>query len=352
MADDFTSRSIFLTVVEAGSMIVFNILALLGNILVCISVYRNMRLRTTTNLYIIALALSDLSSAVFVMPFASGVLLLGRWPFGETLCEMHAFFSLFVVYISPVTMCLTAFNRYVRICKPDHQYKRLFSPKKSLILLVSAWIIVASYILIPRLVGIQRFHFVPGYAACLNEHLSKVSRITHYVVVVGLVLVLPLAVTIFSYNKISKTIREHNVGAVQALHTQGGNARISSHEIRICKSLFVIVFAFMVCWVPAWVITILTRFRVAARIPRNIELLCAFCLSLSNIINPFIYAGMNPLFRKEFRKILRCESGQEIQDIPGASSEIPVALLSRSQAGIENNGVVTLNKSTSVILTH
>lgn len=338
MADDLSSRSFFVAVLEAGSMIVFDVLSLLGNILVCISVYRNTRLRTTTNLYIIALALSDLSSAIFVMPFASGVLLSGRWPFGETLCEMHAFFSLFVVYISPVTMGLTAFNRYVRICKSDHQYKLLFSQKKSLILLASTWMIVASYILIPRLADIQRFHFVPGYAACLNEHLSEVSRIIHYFVVVGLFLVLPLAVTIFSYNKVLKTIRVHNVGAVQALHTQaGGNASISSHEIRICRSLFVIVFAFMVCWVPAWVITILTRFHIAARIPRNIELLCAFCLSLSNTINPFIYAGMNPLFRKEFRKILRCESGQVILDIPAASNEIPIAVLSRSQASTENN---------------
>ena len=91
MADELSSRSVFLTVLEAGSLIVLNVLSLLGNILVCISVYRNTRLRTTTNLYIIALAVSDLLSAIFVILLSTGVLILSRWPFGQTLCQINHF---------------------------------------------------------------------------------------------------------------------------------------------------------------------------------------------------------------------------------------------------------------------
>ena len=109
-------------------MTALNIFSLGGNILVCIAVYRNTRLRSTTNIYIIALAISDLLSAIFVMPFATGVLISGRWPFGKVLCQVNAFFSLFAVYVSPVTMGLTAANRYMRICKSDMEYKRFFSP--------------------------------------------------------------------------------------------------------------------------------------------------------------------------------------------------------------------------------
>ena len=121
MADELSSRSLFLTALEAGCMIMLNVLALLCNILVCIAVYRNTRLRTTRNLYIIALAVSDLLSAIFVVPFSAGVLITGRWPFGKKVCEMNGFFTVFVVYVSPVTMGLTALNRYVRICKSDEQ---------------------------------------------------------------------------------------------------------------------------------------------------------------------------------------------------------------------------------------
>ena len=287
-------------------MIVLNILSLIGNVLVCISVIRNPRLRTSTNLYIIALAISDLLSAIFVMPLAAGVLISSRWPFGETVCQTHAFFSLFVVYVSPVTMGLTAVNRYVRMCKSDQQYKRFFSQRKSCVVLASAWMFVACYILISRFTGLQGFHFVPGYAACLNKHLSKFSKMVHYFVVIVLFFLLPLTVTIFSYRKVSKKIREHNASVAQGLQRrQGRSETLSTHEIRISRSLFVVVFAFMLCWLPAWAITILTR--LAANIPRNVQLLCAFCLNLSNTINPFIYAGMNPLFRREFARILCCE---------------------------------------------
>ena len=345
MADELSSRSLFLTVLEAGSLIVLNVLSLLGNILVCISVCRNTRLRTTTNLYIIALAVSDLLSAIFVMPLSTGVLITGRWPFSGTLCKMSGFITAYVIYVSPLTMGLTALNRFVRICKSDQQYKRFFSQRKSRILLAVVWMFVALYLLaMTSLSGLQEFRFNSGYAMCLNVHLSKVGTIIHYFIVVGLFFILPLAVTIFSYRKVYKRIREHNVGAAQALHTcQTGNTAISSQEIRISRSLFVVVFAFMLCWLPLWVVNLLSRFRVVANMPRNAQLLCAFCLSLSNTINPFIYAGMNPTFRKEFQKILRCESSHLIQDIKQASNEIRATTSTRSQANNENqSGDITL----------
>ena len=128
-----------------------------------------------------------------------------------------AFFSLLVVYISPVTMGFTAANRYVRICKSEQQYKRFFSKWKSRIGLASTWVFVTSYIWIMRLAGLQGFYFHPGYAACLNEHLNSSGRIVHYFVVVGLFFVLLLAITIFSYRRVVKKIQEHNMVSARAL---------------------------------------------------------------------------------------------------------------------------------------
>ena len=216
------------------------------------------------------------------------------------------------MYVSPVTMGLTALNRYTRICKSDQQYKLFFSKKKSRIFLGSAWTFVALYILIPRVTGLQDFHFVPSYAACLNSHLSNFGKMVHYFVVLGLFFVLPLAVTTFSYRKVLKKIREHNTGTAQSLRINN-NETVTSNEIRLSKSLFVVVFAFMLCWVPAWVITILTRLVFGNKMPRNVQLLCTFFLNISNAINPFIYAGMNPVFRREFRKLLGCKFGVRVE---------------------------------------
>ena len=306
------SGSTALKVIEAGAMIALNILSLSGSILVCLSVFKNSSLRTTTNLYIIALAVTDLIAATLVMPPATGVIITGRWHFGEMVCQLHAYFCLFVVYVSPVTMGLTALNRYIRICKSNQQYNLYFSKKKSRILLGSAWTFVALYILIPRLTGLQDFYFVPNYAACLNSHLTNFGKILHYIVVLGLFFVLPLTVTTFSYRNVLKKIREHNAGTAQSLRANN-NETVTTNEIRLSKSLFVVVFAFMLCWVPAWVITILTRLVFGNRMPRNVQFFCTFFVNISNAINPFIYAGMNPVFRREPRKLLGCNFGVRVE---------------------------------------
>ena len=351
MADELSSRSLFLTALEAGCMIMLNVLALLGNILVCIAVYRNTKLRTTTNLYIIALAVSDLLSAIFVMPFSAGALIAGRWAFGKKVCEMSGYFTAFVVCVSPVTMGLTAVNRFTRICKSDQQYRRFFSQRKSRILLASAWVFVAfHFILMTFITGLQDFRFVPGYALCLNVHLNKIGTSIHYVVVLGLFFVLPLVVTIFSYRKVFKKIRQHNMGAAQALQPQARISGISSREIRISKSLFVVVFAFMVCWVPLWIVNLLSRFRVAANMPRNVQLICAFCLCLSNAINPFIYAGMNPLFRREFRNILRCRCDRLLQETSQASKESIASRKAQTETTNDDNQG-TISQPESCVLT-
>ena len=305
--DALNSRSLLLTIVEVSSLVILNVLSLTGNILVCISVYKNYRLRTTTNLYITALAVSDLISAVFVMPLVVGVLITSDWVFGRMICDLHASFGGFVIYISPVTMGLTAFNRYMRICKSEQQYKKIFSPWKSRTWLFCIWIFIACYSAVPKLVGLQDFVFVPGYAMCAPVHLSEAGRMIHYAIVLCLFLLTPLATTIFSYIKVAKMIQQHNADASSTIERSGRNARLTTREIKLSKSLFAVVFAFMICWIPFWLIVVLRRFRLIASMPRNVELLCMFFLYFSNTINPFIYAGMNPLFKREFRKMLCCE---------------------------------------------
>ena len=117
MADALGKRSFFLTSVEVFFLVILNVLSLTGNIMVCIAVYKNTRLRRKTSLYIIALAVSDLMSAVFVMPLTLGVLITGEWVYGRVICDCQTFFIGFVLYASTVTMGLTAFDRYMRICK-------------------------------------------------------------------------------------------------------------------------------------------------------------------------------------------------------------------------------------------
>ena len=76
--DILGARSTEIVVFESILMLVINAVAFLGNFLICWTIYRNNRLHTVTNIYILALAISDMLMACVVMPFSSGTIITGK----------------------------------------------------------------------------------------------------------------------------------------------------------------------------------------------------------------------------------------------------------------------------------
>ena len=292
-------------IAETGVCLLMNMVTLTGNLLVCLAVYKNSRLRTTTNLYIISLAVSDLLSATFVMPFTAGVLITRKWPFGKFYCYIHAFLVNFGLFVSTSVMGLTAFNRYVRINRTNI-YDSIFSQQKSRAILASLCVFIALYIALPHFVGFQDFAFVPEYAACHITHRSQTGMIVHYSIVVFFFLIFPFSVATFCYVKVFRAIKRHNLEVVPGLQSSIHNARITTQEIKISKSLFVVVLGFGMCWIPAWIVAIIMRFCLIPSLPREFYLSHTALVFLSSSTNVFIYAGMNNSFKAEFRRLLLC----------------------------------------------
>ena len=182
---DLANRSLGVIIIEASVCLAMSIISITGNILVCLAVYRNPKLRSTTNVYIVALAASDLLCATVEMSLASATLIIGRRHFGDALCEFLGFVDAFVTYVTPATMGLTAFNRYMRIVKTNN-YNKIFSPRKSKIWLSCVWLFLAFYLLVGRVINWSTFQFDPGYAVCSIGFAKTESRIVHYCVVFGL----------------------------------------------------------------------------------------------------------------------------------------------------------------------
>lgn len=62
-----------------------NVLVLLGNCLVVLAVFLDSKLRTVTNLFIVSLAMADLSVGLAVLPFSASLEVLNLWIFGTVL---------------------------------------------------------------------------------------------------------------------------------------------------------------------------------------------------------------------------------------------------------------------------
>ena len=337
MDSELKQRSLAVNVLEPCILVTITMVCLIGNSLICIAVYRNARLRASTNLYIASLAISDIINAVIVMPLTLGVLITGKWPFGEAVCDFHAFFTLFSIYVSPTTMGLTAFNRYVRIVKPQH-YSRIFTDSRSKVYVAAVWLTVAGYISIPKMAGLTKYRFFAGYAACIVEQPTTAIMIVQHIIAVLFFFLLPLGVASVSYFKVFQKIKHHNMNMASTAHAEGRENRLTVKEIKLTKSLAIVVFAFLLCWIPFWIIVMIKRFASDVVVPRNIQLLCTFLTLFSSTMNPFIYAGMNPSFRAEFRRILLCKvKSSQLCEEPCCPKEVELKkILARSARGTEN----------------
>ncbi|XP_022777597.1 alpha-2Db adrenergic receptor-like [Stylophora pistillata] len=300
------SRSSAAVIIEASVCVALNITSIIGNSLVCTAAYRNLNLRSTTNLYIIALAVSDLLVATIEIPLTSLTLIVGKWDFGDALCQIQGFVAEFAFYMTPGTLGLTAFNRYVKIVKTNH-YKKIFSPRRSKIWLSCLWLSLALYLFTLRVTNWIKIDFIQRFALCAFTYPSSEIQIIHYCIAVGFYFVLPLCIGIFSYYKIFLKTHEHQQNADASLQNrnENGAAQNSVKELNITRMLFYVAAGFLCCWIPMWAMVLWFRFSPET-CPRTATLLTIFLFFFSTTVNPIIYTFTNGEFRKEFHRLLCC----------------------------------------------
>ena len=289
---ELPNRSLPVLLIEASICVALNITSIIGNSLVCMAAYRNPNMRSTTNLYIIALAVSDLLCATIEMPLASTTLIIGRWDFGDAVCQMQGFIDVFSTYATPATLGLTAINRYVKIVKTNH-YKKYFSPLRSKIWLCCVWIFLLLNLLTGRATNLLSFEFVPGFEVCALGFANMRVRIVHFCMMFGLFFTVPLCSGMFSYYKVLSTTHQHQVNTAPSLRYRtncGGSSSLK--EIHVTRVLLYVATGFLCSWIPMWAFILWKRFSPET-CPRKAVNLVTFFPFLSATINPFIYAFTN-----------------------------------------------------------
>lgn len=197
-------RSIQRVILESLSWILLAITGLLGNILVCVAYLRNPLLRKLTPVPAIALAISDILFFSTTGISVGVTLITGSWQFGETGCYVSGCVTPFLLCVTISTMSLTAINRYTNIAKP-HLHRKIFTPKRSVLIVVYLWCIVAVAFVVPFLLGFSKVAFFPDYAICASDH-----RLNGYILINILICVVMISLIImpFCYYKVYRILRQ------------------------------------------------------------------------------------------------------------------------------------------------
>lgn len=302
LSRELRERSDGLIVLESALMIVINFVAFAGNLMVCWAVYRNLRLRTIPNIYVVTLAISDALMAVLCMPMSILLLVTGHWPFSGTVCHFQGFFCFFCALYSLLLMTATAVNRYFRVVKPS-LYRRRFKAKSTFLSVIVIALVAAFGAGLSSLTQWATFIVHYGKVICFMDFVTPQIDMGYMAFLDVLYIAIPIGIISFAYYTIFKTIKEHNRQMNDK--RQAANFSLNVEEIKVTKALFATVLGFIICWGPIATIDMVSSFtQHKLGIPRQVYILYIYLGFGSCSINPVIYGVMNRAFRAEFIRVL------------------------------------------------
>ncbi|XP_057323439.1 protein trapped in endoderm-1-like [Microplitis mediator] len=288
------------TITAAVCAILFSIIGVLGNLVTVIALLKYTRLRRhATTAFVISLSISDLIFSAVNLPLTASRYLNEAWVLGETLCQIFPLFFYGNVAVSLLSMVAITVNRYVLISKSDI-YARLYTNRGITIMLIAIWVISFS-LLLPPLTGIWgKLGLDHKTFSCTILHKNGKSP-KKMLFVIGFVI--PCVVIIVSYLCIYWKVRQSRKN-LEAHMVNGGMRRNTGfqrrEDSRVTKLMLTIFLCFLLCFLPLMLVNVIDD---KVKIP-IIHVVASILAWASSVINPFIYAGTNKLYREAYRQVL------------------------------------------------
>ncbi|XP_022258236.1 cholecystokinin receptor type A-like [Limulus polyphemus] len=310
------------------------LLAIVGNMLVIITLAVNKRMRTVTNVFLMNLAISDLLLGVFCMPFTLAGALLREFVFGEAMCRMIPYFQAVSVSVSAWTLVAMSVERYYAICHPlkSREWQTLSHANRMI------WIVWAGSFIcmlpIAILSELQPIRDSDGENPSPVNDRQFLSRKTLRSILVRTDPNSPSSSSSCVLTTDRQTTREANIISVQAVTNPD---RSLSQKRRVIKMLFVVVLEFFLCWSPIYVLNTITLFYpVVVYQGLGYYGISFFHLLAytSSCCNPITYCFMNSKFRENFKAIFSLENGKAVVSTNPEKDSIESVDTAKEEAGI------------------
>ncbi|XP_036401895.1 C-X-C chemokine receptor type 1-like [Megalops cyprinoides] len=271
-------------------------LSLLGNTLVIYVVCSMKRRRTSTDVYLMHLAVADLLFSL-TLPFWA-VYINSQWIFGTFMCKLLSGLQEATFYGGVLLLACISVDRYLAIVKAT----QVISQKRHLVGVVCGGVWLGAGLLsLPILVQREAFEAESSGELVCHENLTAETmgewRVGVRVLRHTVGFFLPLAVMIFCY------------GFTMATLYRGRN----SQKHKVMRVILCVVLAFVVCWLPNNVTVLVDTlmrgglmeetcdFRNRVELALQATQVLAF---LHCAVNPILYAFIGQKFRNQLLSAL------------------------------------------------
>ena len=311
LEEQLANRNAASVVLESMVIFVNVFTAIGGNLLICWTIYRYPRLRSTSNLFIACLAVSDVLISVLGYPLSIAVLITGHWPINKAACDFQGFALTVFGTFSLITMALTAIARYLKVTRPS-VHRSIYS-KRNICLSVAVALVVST--IFPVIAMSQNaFTFHPGEYICIYD-CDKVGALGCLTMQLILIII-SLGSIICCHVGIFRSVRQHNTRLATSKEDREKTANIQVDDIKVTKLLFAIVIAFTICWLPYAITEFVGLWTGHYWMPREVYMTSTYLAGFSSSVNPVIYGFFNQQLGREFRKIFRYNRQRRVQVQP------------------------------------
>ncbi|NWS74605.1 DRD4 protein, partial [Crotophaga sulcirostris] len=328
-----------------------------GNGLVCLSVCTERALKTTTNYFIVSLAVADLLLALLVLPlYVYSEFQGGVWSLSTVLCDALMTMDVMLCTASIFNLCAISVDRFIAVSIPLN-YNRRQIDLRQLILISTTWIF-AFAVASPVIFGLNNVpNRDPSLCQLEDDNYIVYSSICSFFIPCPIMLVLYCAMFhglkrweearkaklrggIYGANRklyhpstfiereqtglepeeCSPCTRSNHPGDYvmnNGIHTVSyphlkyphpghgrKRAKINGRERKAMRVLPVVVGAFLFCWTPFFVVHITRALCKSCSIPTQVTSTVTWLGYVNSALNPIIYTVFNTEFRNFFRKVL------------------------------------------------
>lgn len=286
------------------------LLSLAGNSIVIITVWRNISMRSVTNLFIANLAASDLLITFLGMPNMITQLYLGfKWIFGAVICKVVVFFQSVSVASSILTLLAITFDRFWAIIFP---FKRRLSFFAARFILGMIWVI-SLLVMAPFLYAQRVIVGSEGYEICIEDWSPAFNPVTapkDYTLILFITLyVFPLLTMVVMYSIIVSKLWRRQIPGFRSSRDE---LKTRALRQKVVKMLITVIALFCACWLPIYVYQFIYFFAYH-KIPCFDWSMSFYFTSLflghsNSAINPYLYALFHRKYRQGFKAAFTCST--------------------------------------------
>uniref|UniRef100_A0A1A8ETD6 5-hydroxytryptamine receptor 1D n=1 Tax=Nothobranchius korthausae TaxID=1143690 RepID=A0A1A8ETD6_9TELE len=327
----------------------------LSNAFVIATIFLTRKLHTPANFLIGSLAITDLLVSILVMPISIVYTVTKTWSLGQIVCDIWLSSDITFCTASILHLCVIALDRYWAITDAL-EYSKHRTMRRAGMMVVVVWVISVSISLPPL------FWRQAKAQEELTECMVNTEKIFYTLYSTFGAFYIPTVLLIILYGRIyvaarSRIFKTPSSGkrftTAQLIQTSAGSSlcslNSSSHQDshlhtgragggggggspvfmnsvkvkladsvlerkRLCaarerkatKTLGIILGAFIVCWLPFFVCTLVTAICKTCWFSDVLFDLFTWLGYLNSLINPIIYTAFNDDFKQAFQKLIKC----------------------------------------------